>query len=190
MNDARRTIQQFDPETEIASGEREDIRGKTVITIDPVDARDFDDAISLTKRSDDCWELGVHIADVSHFVTPQSDLDIEAHGRATSVYLPHHVVPMLPEQISNGICSLQEEQDRFVKSAYMVFNEKGKVLETRFANSLIRSQQRLTYEQADEILDELRDALDIRGRQQWRVVVDVLEGFNLHDLVDYAEHLR
>jgi ribonuclease R len=159
MNDARRVVQQFDPQAELARGGREDIRKKTVITIDPFDARDFDDAISLTKHSGGNWELGVHIADVSHFVTTESDLDVEAHSRATSVYLPNNVVPMLPEQISNGICSLQEDQDRFVKSAYIIFNEKGKVLDTRFANSLMRSEKRLTYEQVDEILDGKKTGL-------------------------------
>lgn len=159
MNDARRGVQQFDPQAELALGGREDIRNKTIITIDPFDARDFDDAISLTKHSNGNWELGVHIADVSHFVTPESDLDVEAHGRATSVYLPNNVVPMLPEQISNGICSLQEDQDRFVKSAYIIFNEKGKVLDTYFANSLMRSEKRLTYEQVDEILDGKKTGL-------------------------------
>ncbi len=131
---------------------REDIRGKTIITIDPADARDFDDAISLRKLAGNIWQLGVHIADVSNFVVPQGKLDDEARTRGTSTYLPRHVVPMLPEILSNGICSLQEGRDRFVKSVYIRFDKNGKVISTRFANSLMRSTCRLTYEQADDIL--------------------------------------
>ena len=133
-------------------GDREDIRDLFVLTIDPETARDFDDAISLTKNEYDHWRLGVHIADVSHFIPLDSELDKEAISRGTSVYLPNHVVPMLPEQLSNGVCSLQENEDRFAKTAYITFDDNGYVVETSFANSLIRSSKRLTYEDADRII--------------------------------------
>ena len=134
-------------------GRREDIRRQEIITIDPADARDFDDAVSIKKLPHGHWLLGVHIADVSHFVKPDGRLDKEAMARGTSVYLPLHVVPMLPELLSNGICSLQEGQDRLVKSVYVKIDENGQVLASRFANSVMRSTRRLTYEDVDHILD-------------------------------------
>lgn len=152
LREAKQASRNLDVETLIEQGHREDLRKQTIITIDPVDARDFDDAISLRRLPHGHWLLGVHIADVSQFVTPGSHLDEEAHRRATSVYLPRCVIPMIPEHLSNGICSLQEGQDRLVKSAYIKLDENAGVLETRFANSVIRSAHRLTYEQVDDIL--------------------------------------
>lgn len=131
---------------------REDITEKVIITIDPPSAKDFDDAISLEQDSDNNWVLGVHIADVSSFIQPGSPLDIEAKERGNSVYLPGKTIPMLPEILSNGICSLQPDQARYVKSVYITYADNGDVLDNRFTNSLIRSNQRLTYQQADEIL--------------------------------------
>jgi len=131
---------------------REDITGKVIITIDPEDAKDFDDAISLERGDEGNWVLGVHIADVSHFVKADSPLDVEAKDRGNSVYLPGKVIPMLPEILSNGVCSLQPEQKRFVKSAYLTYDKEGNVLSRRFANSIIKSTERLTYLQADRIL--------------------------------------
>lgn len=131
---------------------REDITDQMLITIDPPDAKDFDDAISLSKNADGNWVLGVHIADVSTFIPMDSELDKEAHLRGNSVYLPGKVVPMLPEILSNGICSLQPDQKRYVKSAYITYDIKGNVLDREFANSLICSKARLTYTQADKIL--------------------------------------
>jgi ribonuclease R len=130
---------------------RLDLRGKVTVTIDPVDARDFDDAITL-EVNDKGYELGVHIADVSAFVREDSPLDTEARDRGNSVYLPRLVLPMIPEALSNGLCSLQEGQDRLTKSAFIRFNKKGKVVGSRYANSVIRSTKRLTYEQATDIL--------------------------------------
>ena len=131
---------------------REDITGKVVITIDPPDAKDFDDAISIEKDDKGNWVLGVHIADVSHFVKVDSALDVEAKERGNSIYLPGRVIPMLPEVLSNGVCSLQPGQKRFVKSAYLTYDEQGNILSRRFANSVIKSTERLTYEQANRIL--------------------------------------
>jgi len=132
---------------------REDLRKLTVITIDPEDARDFDDAISLTELSDGRVELGVHIADVAHFVTLGSDVDVEARKRSTSIYLPGTVIPMLPETLSNGVCSLQEGQIRLTKSAFITYDAKARVQSARLANTVIRSTKRLTYQQAGAILE-------------------------------------
>ena len=133
-------------------GDREDLRKLAVLTIDPVDARDFDDAISIEPVREGVVELGVHIADVSHFVRPGSALDEEARLRANSVYLPRLVIPMLPEVLSNGVCSLQERQPRLTKSAFIQYDRDGRVLGARFANTVIRSMKRLVYEQVDVIL--------------------------------------
>jgi ribonuclease R len=149
IEQARRAAEGFEPD---AAEEREDITDKVVVTIDPADAKDFDDAISLEKDSNGNWLLGVHIADVSSFVTVDSALDVEAKNRGNSVYLPGRTIPMLPEVLSNGICSLQPGQKRFCKSVYITYNDAGKVLSRRFANSLMCSTARLTYIDADRIL--------------------------------------
>ncbi len=131
---------------------REDITGKVTITIDPPDAKDFDDAISIERDNKGNWVLGVHIADVSFFIPADSPLDVEAKLRGNSAYLPGKTIPMLPEILSNGICSLQPDQKRFVKSAYLTYDRDGNVISRRFANSVMRSAQRLTYLQADGVL--------------------------------------
>jgi len=146
---ARSAAEGFEPD---AAKDREDITGKVVVTIDPADAKDFDDAISIGKDSKGNWLLGVHIADVSSFVTDDSALDVEAANRGNSAYLPGKTIPMLPEVLSNGICSLQPGQKRFCKSAYITYDDAGKVLSRRFANSVMCSTARLTYTDADRIL--------------------------------------
>jgi ribonuclease R len=148
IEQARRAATEFNPEQ---PGTREDIREKVVVTIDPPDAKDFDDAISLEEDSKGHWVLGVHIADVSNFVPADSPLDVEARERGNSVYLPGKTIAMLPEILSNGICSLQPEQARFVKSVYLTYDD-GNILSRRFSNSVICSLQRLTYQEADKIL--------------------------------------
>jgi len=149
LEQARRAAQAFDPNI---CSDREDATDKLVITIDPADAKDFDDAISLETDSRGRWVLGVHIADVGYFISPGSPLDQEAKDRGNSVYLPGRTIPMLPEILSNGICSLQPRQKRFVKSVYLTYDRQGNVVARRFANSVFCSRQRLTYEQADRIL--------------------------------------
>ena len=129
-------------------GEREDLRGETVVTIDPATAKDYDDALSLSLDARGRRVLGVHIADVSHFVRPGSALDAEARRRGTSVYLVDHVLPMLPEQLSNGVCSLVQGEDRLAFSAFVTFDAAGAPVARRFAKSVIRSARRLTYAQA------------------------------------------
>ena len=149
-HEAHHAAQLFEQQPDLAR--RDDLRRETIITIDPLDARDFDDAISLRRLGRDRWLLGVHIADVSHFVAPDSHLDEVARRRGTSAYLPQHVIPMLPEVLSNGVCSLQEDRDRFTKSAFITLDNNGHPLETRFANAVIRSTQRLAYEDVDRFL--------------------------------------
>lgn len=130
---------------------REDIRTMPVITIDPDDARDFDDAIHV-ERTRDGWRLGVHIADVSHYVRPGTALDREARARGNSTYLADRVIPMLPERLSNGICSLKPDVDRLTVSAFIDFNKSGRIKAARFAKTVIRSAARLSYRQAFAIL--------------------------------------
>ncbi len=131
---------------------REDLREHFIITIDPPDARDFDDAISIRRLENGGWELGVHIADASTFVTLDSPLDLEARQRGNSVYLPRHVIPMLPEVLSNGVCSLQESVDRLTKSVFIRYDGTGKVRDERYSNSVIRSSKRLTYLEAENLI--------------------------------------
>ena len=131
-----------------APGPREDLRGETIVTIDPVTARDYDDALSLSVDEKGRRILGVHIADVSHFVRPGSALDAEARRRGTSVYLVDQVLPMLPEQLCNGVCSLVEGEDRLAFSAFLTFDASGAMVGRRFARTVIRSARRLTYAQA------------------------------------------
>jgi ribonuclease R len=132
---------------------REDLGGLLTITIDPVDARDFDDAISIEPLPGGTSRLGVHIADVAHFVRPGGALDREALRRGNSVYFPRHVVPMLPEKLSNGVCSLQPDQTRFTRSVFLDYDDHGRVQATRFARSAIRSSARLTYDDVTRVLE-------------------------------------
>jgi ribonuclease R len=125
---------------------------KTVVTIDPVTSRDYDDAVSLERRGKG-WLLGVHIADVSHYVHQGSALDKEARKRGTSVYLPTRVIPMLPEKLSNDLCSLREGVDRLTLSVLIHYDVRGKRLDTTFARSVIRSDRRLSYERASRVMD-------------------------------------
>ncbi len=127
--------------------QRQDLRDQMIVTIDPDDAKDFDDAIQV-ERTKSGWRLGVHIADVSHYVRPGSRLDKEAYERGNSVYLVDRVLPMLPEALSNGICSLRPEVERLVFSAHIEFDRVGQPTRWRFDRSVIRSQRRYTYKEA------------------------------------------
>jgi ribonuclease R len=131
---------------------REDLRDKFIVTVDPDDARDFDDAIDVEKIGNHAWRLGVHIADVSAYVNPDSALDREAQRRGNSVYLPDRVIPMLPERLSNGVCSLNPGVDRITHSVFIEFDKNGRAKNARFARSIIRSARRLTYKEAYAIL--------------------------------------
>ncbi|HLP86745.1 MAG TPA: ribonuclease R [Candidatus Paceibacterota bacterium] len=133
---------------------RRDMRNVTTFTIDPVDAKDFDDAISFRKLSNERYEVGVHIADVSHYIKVNSPLDIEARKRGTSVYLVDRTIPMLPEELSNGICSLNENVDRLTFGAIFELDKTGKIEKEWFGRTIIHSNKRFTYEEAQNILDK------------------------------------
>lgn len=149
LADARAAAHAFDPH---ALNGRLDLTDKTVVTIDPADARDFDDAISLERTASGHWLLGVHIADVAHFVRPSTTLDAEARDRATSVYLPDRVIPMLPEVLSNGVASLQPGKVRYTLSALMELSPEGALVACEVVPAAIRSSRRFTYEEVDDFL--------------------------------------
>ncbi|HEX6939632.1 MAG TPA: ribonuclease R [Longimicrobiales bacterium] len=132
---------------------RRDLRGECIFTIDPVDARDHDDALSIRPLGDDRWRVGVHIADVSHYVREGTALDAEAMQRGTSVYLVDRVIPMLPEALSADLCSLVPGQDRLALSLLLTVDGEGRVHETELVRSVIRSRHRLSYDEAQSILD-------------------------------------
>jgi ribonuclease R len=135
---------------------RTDLRGLPIVTIDGENARDFDDAVYVRQQGEN-YELYVSIADVAHYVVPETALDQEAYARGTSVYFPDRAIPMLPEALSNGICSLNPNEDRLTKTVCIEFNAKGEVSRSRFFNSVIRSHQRMTYTNVRRILVD-RDA--------------------------------
>lgn len=136
---------------------RLDLRSESIFTIDGADTKDIDDAISL-KKTENGWELGVHIADVSHYVTPGTPLDKCAFERGTSVYFADSVIPMLPRELSNGICSLNPGEDRLAFSALMQLDEKGSLCSYRFAKTVIRSRVKGVYKEVNRILDGSADA--------------------------------
>ncbi len=142
-----------DPRPEDWRG-REDLRSRVTVTIDGESARDFDDAISVERRSGGGFLLGVHIADVSHYVREGTALDLEAYRRGTSVYFPDRAVPMLPEAISNGLCSLRPDVARLTMSGFLEIDAGGRVTSRRFAETVIRSHRRLTYDEVRRLLEE------------------------------------
>jgi len=135
---------------------RKDCRSHDVITIDPFDARDFDDAIYLQRAGENQWRLWVHIADVSQYVKPNSALDREAHKRGNSTYLVDRVIPMLPEALSNELCSLKPDVDRLTKCVEFVLTDSGDVVRTRFHETVIHSKRRYSYEEAMEVIEKKR----------------------------------
>ena len=143
------------PETisEEEISKRRDMREVLTFTIDPHDAKDFDDALSIQKLADDKWEIGIHIADVSHYVQEGTLLNDEAYERATSVYLVDRVVPMLPEKLSNKVCSLRPNEEKLCFSAIFTINDKAEVLDEWFGRTVIYSDHRFTYEDAQEVIE-------------------------------------
>lgn len=162
---------------------REDLRALDIFTIDGDDAKDFDDAISLQTLDNGHYLLGVHIADVSHYVTPNSPLDLEAYKRGTSVYFPAHVVPMLPFALSNGICSLNPAVDRLTFSAFIELDAQGGRHHARFAKSIICSKARMTYGNVNAILSG-----DTALRQSYAPLVPTFEA--LHTLTQVLRRRR
>jgi len=132
---------------------RRDMRNVCTFTIDPKDAKDFDDALSIQKLENGNWEIGVHIADVSHYVIPGTQLDDEAYDRATSVYLVDRVVPMLPEVLSNDVCSLRPNEDKYTFSAVFELDENAKILSEWFGRTVTHSDRRFSYEDAQERIE-------------------------------------
>ncbi len=157
------------PNVEIAR--RLDLRDKFIVTIDPDDAKDFDDAVNVDELPGGGWRLGVHIADVSHYVTPGSALDREARQRGNSVYLVDRVVPMLPEKLSNGLCSLRPREDRLTQSCFVEFNADLSIRRVEFGASIIHSRHRLTYQEAFARLEsgDKEDALTRELKKMWRL---------------------
>lgn len=139
--------------TEEEIARRMDMRDVTTFTIDPKDAKDFDDALSIRKLDNGNYEIGVHIADVTHYVKPDTLLDREAEKRATSVYLVDRVVPMLPEHLSNGICSLRPDEEKLTFSCIFEMTPAGKVVDSKIGRTVIKSNRRFTYEEAQEIIE-------------------------------------
>jgi ribonuclease R len=132
---------------------RIDMRNVTTFTVDPRDAKDFDDALSLRKLNNGLWEVGVHIADVTHYVLPESSIEQEAQQRATSVYLVDRTVPMLPEHLSNGICSLRPNEDKLTYSVLFQMNDKAEVQHYKIAKTVTCSNRRFTYEEAQAVIE-------------------------------------
>lgn len=132
---------------------RVDMRDAVTFTIDPRDAKDFDDALSLRKTAGGLWEVGVHIADVTHYVRPDSVIDQEGKNRATSVYLVDRTIPMLPEHLSNGICSLRPNEEKLTYSVIFLMNDHAEVKEYQIAKTIIKSDRRFTYEEAQQVIE-------------------------------------
>ena len=130
------------------------MRGDLTFTIDPKDAKDFDDALSFKILENGNYEVGVHIADVSHYIPLDSELEREAYERATSVYLVDRVVPMLPEMLSNGVCSLRPHEEKLTFSAVFELNEKAQIVNDWYGRTVTYSDQRFAYEEAQVIIEE------------------------------------
>lgn len=158
---------------ELSSGRR-DLRSEEIFTIDGSDTKDIDDAISLSKLEDGKYKLGVHIADVSYYVKEGTKLDDEAYFRGTSVYLVDRVLPMLPHKLSNGICSLNENEDRFAFSCEMIIDDKGDIGHYEIFKSIIRSRKKMTYEEVNKILEENTTSEDYKPFEKTLLLMNEL----------------
>lgn len=163
---------------------REDLRERVIITIDGASARDFDDAVSIERTSEGTFRLGVHIADVAHYVKEGKALDQEAFRRGTSVYYPDRAIPMLPEALSNGLCSLRPHVPRLTMSAFLDINREGKVVHRRFAETVIQSSRRMTYDEVRRILEEPQPG----DAEEYGPVLPVLR--EMHLLMSILHHAR
>ena len=174
---------------------REDCRSHQVITIDPDDAKDFDDAICLERTSQGQWKLWVHIADVSHYVKPGTALDVEARKRGNSTYLVDRVIPMLPEALSNELCSLKPNVDRLTKCVEFLVEEDGRVLSTKFYPAVIHSQRRFTYKEVFAILQERRSPHRLGSETESKLADSEIDApapivQMLHDAHELAQKIR
>ncbi|WP_019415919.1 ribonuclease R [Paenisporosarcina sp. TG20] len=160
---------------------RRDLRNEVIVTIDGADAKDLDDAVTVTKNADGTYKLGVHVADVSHYVTDGSPMDLEAYDRATSVYLTDRVIPMIPHRLSNGICSLNPQVDRLTLSCEMIIDGSGTVVSHEIFQSVIKTKERMTYTDVYKIVEQKDEALIERYR-------DLVPMFDL--MVELAAVLR
>jgi ribonuclease R len=172
-----------DPRPEDWAG-REDLRGQTILTIDGESARDFDDAVSVERLPNGQFRLGVHIADVAHYVREGTPLDSEAYRRGTSVYYPDRAIPMLPEALSNGLCSLRPNVPRLTMSAFLDIDRDGHITERRFAETVIQSARRMTYNEVRRILEEPRET----DAAEYGPVLPVLR--EMHVLMTILHHAR
>lgn len=163
---------------------REDLRDRVIITIDGETARDFDDAVSIERLPDGVFRLGVHIADVSHYVKDGDALDLEGYRRGTSVYYPDRAIPMLPEGLSNGLCSLRPDVPRLTLSAFLEIDRDGVVRERRFSETVIRSSRRMTYTEVRRLLEEPR----AEDAAEYGPVLPVLR--EMHHLMQILNHAR
>ena len=163
---------------------RRDFRECLTFTIDPTNAKDFDDALSFRKINKDQFEIGIHIADVSHYVTPGTLLDKEAYNRATSIYLVDRVIPMLPEKLSNKVCSLRPNEEKLTFSTVIVVDKKGVIQDYWFGRTVINSNYRFSYQEAQEILDnktnEISDKVSLTGKK-YTIKEDVVEAILVMD---------
>ncbi len=184
---ARQSVDSFDAAEE--RQHRYDMSDEIICTIDPDDAKDYDDAISLRQVEGGYWELGVHIADVSFFVKDGNPLDIEGRERGNSTYFPGYVIPMLPEVLSNGVCSLQEGVPRLCKSAFITYDDDAHPIRAKFANTIIKSRKRLRYREAQAIID---NATAIPHPEGARSIADYPKEVVklLHDMDELARRLQ
>ena len=170
LDQAREQTRRYEAEIARFQGDepldgRADLTNDFICTIDPLDAKDYDDALSIEKLKDG-WRVGIHIADVAHFIDPETPLDVEAKDRANSCYLPRLVIPMLPEILSNGICSLQEGVERYAKSVFIEYDKKGHVRSERYCQSIIKSAKRMTYLEAQALIDGDQDEAKKHARTE------------------------
>jgi len=171
--------------------QRRDFREITTFTIDPIDAKDFDDALSFKKIDNNNFEIGIHIADVSHYVKPSTILDKEAYNRATSIYLVDRVIPMLPEKLSNKVCSLRPNEDKLTFSAVFNFNKKGEINNSWFGRTIIKSNKRFSYQEAQEIIETKKNIISKKNSligKEYKVDQSIVEAIITLD--DIAKKTR
>ena len=180
VHEAERIKNEYKSHFETEVKNRRDVRNITTMTIDPADAKDFDDAISFQDLRNGRYEIGVHIADVSYFVTPNTKLDKESEKRGLSVYLVDRTIPMLPEILSNDLCSLNPNEDKFTFSAIFVLNQNGDVEKEWFGRTVIHSDKRFSYEEAQDVIDNKKNGPHQKELQKLKEIAQKLEKKKYH----------